>query len=97
MLFGKKWNPIYNYSNEINVGQSLDPKSTLKAMITSASIIDSQNLTTKIRLHFAVVEKFKAEDMIKIYSLRKVLREDVEFIFYDASRVEKELKSINLI
>ena len=33
--------------------------------------------------------------MIKIYSLRNKLREDVEFNFYDASRVEKELDSIS--
>ena len=32
--------------------------------------------------------------MIKIYSLRNRLRDDVEFIFYDASRVEKELNTI---
>ena len=33
--------------------------------------------------------------MIKIYSLRNRLREDVEFNFYDASRVEKELSSLS--
>ena len=33
--------------------------------------------------------------MLKIYSLRYRIREDVEFNFYDASRVEKELYSIS--
>ena len=33
--------------------------------------------------------------MIKIYSLRDRIREDVEFNFYNASRVEKELNSIS--
>ena len=58
-------------------------------------MIVSQKSTTKLRLHFSVVNNFKAKDMIKIYSLRYKIREDVEFNFYDASRVEKELYSIS--
>ena len=95
--FGRRWDILNNYSNVINVGLSLDPKFILQTMITTASIIDSQMPTTKLRLHFSVVQAFKPSDMIKIYSLRDRLREDVEFTFYNASRVEKELKLINII
>ena len=93
--FGKKW-IINRYNhNEINVGSSLDPNFILETIITITSVINSQKPSTKLRLHFSVVENFKPRDMIKIYSLRNKLREDVEFNFYDASRVEKELDSIS--
>ena len=93
--FGKKW-IINRYNhNEINVGSSLDPNFILETIITTTSVINSQKPSTKLRLHFSVVENFKPRDMIKIYSLRNKLREDVEFNFYDASRVEKELDSIS--
>ena len=64
-------------------------------MITATSIIESQKLTTKLRLHFSVVKEFRPKDMIKIYSLRYQIRKDVEFNFYNASRVETELNSIS--
>ena len=34
--------------------------------------------------------------MLKIYSLRKKIRDDAEFNFYNASRVEKDLVNLNL-
>ena len=34
--------------------------------------------------------------MLKIYSLRKRIREDAEFNFYNASRVEKDLNGLNI-
>ena len=56
-------------------------------MMTLASIMDSQNYDTKIRFHIAVVLDFNIDHMFKIYSLRSRIREDVEFIFYNAKRV----------
>ena len=94
-FFRRKVEKFINYSNEINIGLSLDKDYILKAMITTASIIYSQKSTTKLRLHFSVVLDFKSKDMIKIYSLRNRMRNDVEFNFYNASRVEKELNSIS--
>ena len=91
---GKKFRT--NKKNEINIGAQLDPNFTLQAMITFASILDSQNKNTKIRFHIAVVLNFDIFDMLKIYSLRKKIRDDVEFNFYNASRVEKDLDSLNL-
>ena len=65
------------------------------AMFSMASVIDSQSLETKIRLHFAVVDGFSAESMIKIYTLRRKIRDDVEFNFYNAKKVEIDLKNTN--
>lgn len=93
--FGRKWEKNKYGYNEVNVGSSLDPNFILKTIITTTSVIDSQKSTTKLRLHFSVVNNFKPKDMIKIYSLRYSLREDVEFNFYDASRVERDLISIS--
>jgi len=92
--FGRRWDS-YNFSKKaINIGSSLDPRYILKAIITTVSIIASQKSSTKLRLHFSVVNNFNTKDMIKIYKLRNRLREDVEFNFYNASRVEKELNGV---
>ena len=75
--FGRIWNKTskWNY--------------IYKAIVTTSSVIVSQNNSTKLRLHFSVVGNFTSQDMLKIYSLRANIREDVEFNFYNASRVEK--------
>ena len=93
--FGRQWKYNKCHFNEINVGVSLDPYFILKAIITTVSIISSQKFDTKLRLHFSVVNNFTPKDMLKIYSLRYRIREDVEFNFYDARRVERELYSIS--
>lgn len=64
-------------------------------MITIASLMDSQKNSTKLRIHIAVVDNFTINNMLKIYSLRKKIREDVEFNFYNAKRVETELKGLH--
>ena len=64
-------------------------------MITLASIMDSQKQSTKIKFHLGVVLYFKDTDMLKIYSLRDKIREDVEFNFYNAKKVEIDLKDLN--
>lgn len=85
-----------NYKKkEINIGFQLDPNFILQAMITFASIMDSQKRDVKIRFHIAIVLNFTISDMIKIYSLRKKIRNDTEFNFYNASKVEKELDGLN--
>ena len=81
--------------NEINIGIQLDSNFTLQAMITFASILDTQNDNTTIRFHIAVVLNFPILEMLKIYSLKKKIRNDTEFNFYNASRVEKDLKGLN--
>ena len=73
----------------------MDPNYVLRVMMTLASIIDSQKSQRKLRFHLAVVLSFNAKDMLKIYSLRNKIRDDVEFNFYNAKRVETELKDLN--
>jgi hypothetical protein len=92
---GRSWRKNKNKTPEINVGSALDPGFILRTMITTASVMDSQKLDTKLRLHFAVVNNFNVKNMMKIYSLRNKIREDVEFNFYNAKRVEKELKGLS--
>ena len=64
-------------------------------MMTLTSIMDSQKKETKIRFHIAVVD-VDVESMIKIYSLRHLIRDDVEFNFYNAKKVENDLKGLNI-
>ena len=93
---GRKWERKYSdEENEINIGFQIDSNYVLRCMMTLASIMDSQKNTTKIRFHFAVVLNFEIDDMIRIYSLRNIIRDDVEFNFYNARRVEKDLIGLN--
>lgn len=92
---GRKWEKNKIRNNEINIGIQLDPNYILRAMMTLASIMDSQNYKTKLRFHFGVVLSFDEINMWKIYSLRKKIRNDVEFNFYNAKKVENDLKNLN--
>ena len=89
----RKWTK--NKKNVINIGIQLDPNYILRVMMTLASIIDSQNPETKLRFHFAVVQHFDIEHMLKIYSLRDRIRDDIEFIFYNAKKSEIDLRNLN--
>ena len=92
---GRKWEKSEKKINEINIGIQLDPNYILRVMMTLASIIDSQKLETKLRFHFAVVLSFNIKHMLKIYSLREKIRDDVEFNFYNAKKVEIDLRNVN--
>ena len=92
---GRSWEKNKYKINEINIGAQLDPEYILRLMITLASIMDSQKQSTKIKFHLGVVLNFKDINMLKIYSLRDKIREDVEFNFYNAKRVEIDLKGLN--
>ena len=81
-------------NNEINLGFHIDKNYVLRSMITLTSIMDSQKNETKIRFHTAVVD-VDVEKMIKIYSLRYRIREDVEFNFYNAKKIEIDLNELN--
>ena len=92
---GRLWIKLPNNSSEINVGAAFDENYIFLSMMTIASIMDSQKLETKIRFHFAVVDGFSVESMLKIYLLRERIREDVEFNFYNAKKVETQLKGLH--
>ena len=89
----RKWSK--NKKNLINIGIQLDPNYILRVMMTIASIIDSQKPETKLRFHFAVVHDFDVKHMLKIYSLRGRIRDDIEFNFYNAKKSEIELRNLN--
>lgn len=91
----KKWKPYKDKSKEMNIGIHLDSNYLLPAMITLASIMDSQRENLRIRFHIAIVLNFTAFDMIKMYSLRNKIRNETEFNFYNASRVERDLYGLN--
>ena len=91
----RPWEKNSDLNNEINLGFHIDKKFVLKCMITLASIMDSQNQNTKIRFHIALVG-VDEKSMLKIYSLRNRIREDVEFNFYNAKRVETDLIGLNI-
>lgn len=95
LINGRRWKKKNYTENEINIGFQIDQKYILRCMITLASIMDSQKSSTFIRFHFGVVLNFRVEDMIKIYSLRRIIRDDVEFNFYNASKVENDLEGLN--
>ena len=90
---GRKWTK--KKKNVVNIGIQLDPKYILRVMMTLTSIIDSQKPETKLRFHFAVVHYFNVEHMIKIYSLRGKIRDDIEFNFYNAKKSEIDLINLN--
>ena len=92
---GRPWIKGQSKENEINIGTGIDPNFTLHAMMTFSSVIDSQKKETKLRIHIGVVNEFPVENMIKIYTLRERIRNDVEFNFYNAKRVETELKGVH--
>ena len=89
----RKWSK--NKKNVINIGIQLDPNYILRVMMTIASIIDSQKPETKLRFHFAVVHDFDVKHMLKIYSLRGRIRDDIEFNFYNAKKSEIDLRNLN--
>ena len=91
----KKLKTYINKSNEINIGIGIDRKYTLQAMMTLASVMDTQKSEKWIRFHIAIVEDFQISDMVKIYSLRKNVRNESEFNFYNTSKVEKDLIGLN--
>lgn len=95
IIGGRKWQGIKNGFNEINVGFQLDPGYILRTMMTAASIMDSQKPNTKLRFHFIVVLGFTVDNMLKIYSLRDKIRDDVEFNFYDGKKVEEDFRGMH--
>ena len=66
----------------INIGFTLDKNFILETMLTVASIMATQEKSTKIRFHFGVTNQFNPEKMIQIYKLRNKINNLTEFNFY---------------
>ena len=66
----------------INIGFTLDKNFILETMLTVASIMATQEKSTKIRFHFGVTNQFTSKKMIQIYKLRNKINNLTEFNFY---------------
>ena len=66
----------------INIGFTLDKNYVLETMLTVASIMATQEKSTKIRFHFGVTNQFTPEKMIQMYKLRNKINNLTEFNFY---------------
>lgn len=78
----KKHESVENIKSVINIGVALDKNYVYETIVTIASILATQNKSTKIRLHLGVTNNFTAEKMLKIYDLRKRINNNTEFNFY---------------
>ena len=89
-------NKLFNNVNSIiNIGFTLDPNYILQTMITTASIMSSQNETTKIRFHFGVTRGFSSRHMLKLYTLRNRLNKLTEFNFYYLKGATQKMKNFH--
>ena len=88
-----------NISNIINqvihIGFTLNSKYILETMITITSIMATQKNSTKIIFHLGVVHNFTAQNMTKIYELRKKINNLTEFNFYYLKGAMKKMKNFH--
>ena len=85
-----------NIKNIINVGFTLDPEYILETMLTVTSIIKTQNNTTEIVFHFGVTNNFTADNMLKIYELKRRINNLTEFNFYYLKGAIKKMKNFHI-
>ena len=95
-----KYHPIKTYKKEIikskiDIEFTLDPNYILETMLTVSSIMASQKNSTKIVFHFGVIRKFNAQNMLKIYSLKKKINNLTEFNFYYLKDAMKKMKNFH--
>ena len=86
---------IEKYNNIINIGFTLDPGYILQTMLTITSIMATQHKTTKIIFHLGVINNFTANNMIKIYELRKKINNLTEFNFYYLKGAMEKMKNFH--
>ncbi len=84
-----------NY-NPINIGFTLDPGYILQTMLTITSIMATQKKTTKIIFHLGVIRNFTAQNMLKIYELRKKVNNLTEFNFYYLKGAMEKMKKFHI-
>jgi hypothetical protein len=81
--------------NIINIGFTLDPGYILQTMLTAASIMKTQNKTTKIAFHFGVTNHFTADNMLKMYELKRRINNLTEFNYYYLKDATKKMKDFH--
>ena len=78
--------------NTIHIGFTLDSRYILETMLTMASIMSSQNTTTKIVFHFGVVKDFNAKHMLKMYKLKSKINNLTDYNFYYLKGAMEKMK-----
>lgn len=79
----------------INIGFTLDKNYVYETMLTVASIMATQEKTTKVRFHFGVTNQFTPDKMIKIYELRNKINNLTEFNFYYLKESVMKMKNFH--
>ena len=79
----------------INIGFTLDPGYILETILTTSSIMSTQNKTTKIRFHFGVTKNFNITHMMKLYELRNRINNLTEFSFYYLKESVEKMKNFH--
>jgi len=84
-----------NYSNFDNIHLlfAFNNEYYLLASVTIISILKTANNNSFIHIHIIVSKGFKYETMKKLSSLKGKISNNVEFIFYDGSKAEKDFGS----
>ena len=94
-LFSKESSNLEKYNSSINIGFTLDPGYILQTMLTLTNIMSTQYNTTKIIFHLGVINNFSAENMLKIYELRKKINNLTEFNFYYLRGAMEKMKNFH--
>ena len=82
-------------NSSINIGFTLDPNFILPTMLTTASIMVTQNNSTKIIFHYGVTKNFNSVHMLKIYGLRNKLNNLTEFNFYYLKEATEKMQNFH--
>jgi hypothetical protein len=94
-LFSKESSNLEIYNSLINIGFTLDPGYIFQTMLTLTNIMSTQYNTTKIIFHLGVINNFSAENMLKIYELRKKINNLTEFNFYYLRGAMEKMKNFH--
>jgi hypothetical protein len=94
-LFSKESSNLEKFNSSINIGFTLDPGYILQTMLTLTNIMSTQYNTTKIIFHLGVINNFSAENMLKIYELRKKINNLTEFNFYYLRGAMEKMKNFH--
>jgi lipopolysaccharide biosynthesis glycosyltransferase len=84
-----------NYSNFDNIHLlfAFNNEYYLLALVTITSILKTANNNSFIHIHIIASKGFEYETMKKLNSLKGKINKNVEFIFYDGSRIEEDFGS----
>ena len=85
-------NPKKAKYNKIHITLSFNEEYHLLASVTIASILKNADKHSYIYFHIIALNNIPGKIMEKIFSLRKKLNKNSEFIFYNGKKAEKDFK-----